>query len=44
MNKQDNDKATVIEDLPVDEAQQGEVKGGDGRTYYVGTANGGVWK
>ena len=49
MNKQANDNTTVIADLPVDEAQQNEVKGGEvkdelGKTYYVGTVNGGVWK
>ena len=47
MNKQENDKRSVIEDLPVAEAQQDEVKGGQdplGKTYYVGSANGGVWK
>jgi hypothetical protein len=47
MNKQENDNQTLIEDLPVNDAQQDEVKGGEdreGRTYYVGNANGGVWK
>ena len=49
MNKQENDNQTVIADLPVGEAQQDEVKGGEvkgelGKTYYVGTENGGVWK
>jgi hypothetical protein len=28
MNKQENDTLTIIEDLPVDEARQDEVKGG----------------
>ena len=28
MNQQENDKQTVIEDLPADNAQQDEVKGG----------------
>ncbi len=47
MNKQENDNQALIEDLPVNDAQQDEVKGGEdsaGRTYYVGNANGGVWK
>ena len=49
MNKQQNDNTTDIADLPVDVAQQDEVKGGEvtvvsGKTYYVGTTNGGVWK
>jgi hypothetical protein len=52
MNEKETEKANQeqkgqnveVEDLPVDEAQEDEVKGGDGRTYYVGTANGGVWK
>jgi hypothetical protein len=48
MNKQANDNPTIIEDLAVDEARQDEVKGGEinatGKTYYVGSANGGVWK
>ncbi len=34
MNKQENNNQTIIEDLPVDEAQQDEVKGG-----LTGTAN-----
>ena len=49
MNKQENDNPAVIADLPVDEAQQDDVKGGEvkdelGKTYYIGSANGGVWK
>jgi hypothetical protein len=44
MSKPENDNPTNIEDLPVDDEQQDKVKGGDGRTYYVGSANGGVWK
>ena len=49
MNKQENDNPTVIADLPVDEAQQDAVKGGEvkdtlGKTYCVGSENGGVWK
>ena len=32
MNKQVNDNQTIIEDLPVDEAQQDEVKGGVAQT------------
>ena len=42
MSKPENEKLkgqTMIEDLPVDPAQQDEVKGG-----RTGTANGGVWK
>ena len=38
MNKQENDNQTIIEDLPVDEARQDEVKGGftpDGRQLVV---------
>ena len=46
---QENDNPAVIADLPVAEAQQDEVKGGEvngelGKTYYIGSANGGVWK
>jgi hypothetical protein len=54
MSKQENqqpiNQAVKIEDLPVAEEQQDEVNGGLqvkdelGATYYVGTANGGVWK
>ncbi|HKA23129.1 MAG TPA: hypothetical protein VKN18_32980 [Blastocatellia bacterium] len=49
MNKQDDDNPAVIADLPVDEAKQDEVNGGEvqgdlGKTYYIGSANGGVWK
>jgi len=49
MNKQENDNPAVIPDLPVDEGQQDDVNGGVvkdelGMTYYIGSANGGVWK
>ena len=30
MNKQENYNQTIIEDLPVDDAQRNEIKGGDG--------------
>ena len=38
MNKQENENQIIIEDLPVDEARQDEVKGGftpDGRQLVV---------
>jgi hypothetical protein len=38
MSKQGGDNQIIIEDLPVDQAQQDEVKGG------VGGASGGIWK
>jgi len=38
MNEQENDNQTIIEDLPIDQTQQDEVKGG------IGGASGGVWK
>ncbi len=45
-NEQDEDQAgtTVFADLRINDEQQEQVKGGPGNTYYVGTANGGVWK
>jgi hypothetical protein len=49
-NQEPMNQAVEIEDLPLEEAQQDEVKGGlevkgeQGATYYVGSANGGVWK
>jgi hypothetical protein len=41
------DKTAKTEPVELDEKALGEVAGGSdpaGRTYYVGTANGGVWK
>ena len=40
MNKQENDNQTIIEDLPVDEARQDEVKGGEGANGSYGV----FWK
>jgi hypothetical protein len=41
-------QAIEIDDLAVEESRLGEVKGGGidaaGKTYYVGSVNGGVWK
>jgi hypothetical protein len=39
MNKQEKDNQTLIEDLPVDEARQDEVKGG-----LTGTQGPGIYK
>ena len=52
MSRQGNpgptNQAVEIEDLTVEEFAQDAVKGGvidtAGKTYYVGSANGGVWK
>jgi len=45
----DNTSSMVIPDLPVDDTQQDEINGGElkdelGKTYYIGSANRGVWK
>lgn len=40
MNQQDKDQQTLIEDLPVDELRQDEVKGGEGTKGSYGV----FWK
>ena len=42
MNKQENDNQTSIEDLPVDEARQDEVKGGPTQVRST-EISGAVW-
>jgi hypothetical protein len=54
MSKQEKQEQTnqadEVEDLTVEVSAQQEVKGGNGdtqglgKTYYIGSANGGVWK
>ena len=36
MNKQEKENQAIIEDLPVDEARQDEVKGGNPATHNIG--------
>jgi hypothetical protein len=39
-----NIQTDMLADLPVVDDQTEEVKGGQDKIYYVGSANGGVWK